>query len=311
MNKITNNTFNDRNELFVEFVANDATVYESFESHEQDLDDRQRDPHLMDTSNDSLNQSQYCVNNCEKMINRLIADNEELKKMKDQLIAIEEQNVELIKDKQRSDSAMNHLRESFERKILLKNEAIDDLKKSLYIFESLNTSLHKELEEKRLQKQRLESYIKEIEDKLYFSEIQLIECQKSEECLLTSYNSARQAFTEEEDNKYKTLEQLQTAYVECAQQHNEIQELKQQISDLDREIADRDTDVNDDDMDHIFDDFNDNIPPKLSPITDESNEFQSLLESESENIEPNNSVANEENDKRVSTNCANSDICFL
>ena len=73
--------------------------------------------------------------------------------------------------------------------------------------------------------------------------MQLIETQKSEEQLMASYKNVKQAFTEEEDTKYKTIEQLHSVYVECAQQQDQIQELRQQISDLSREIADKDNEL--------------------------------------------------------------------
>ena len=66
---------------------------------------------------------------------------------------------------------------------------------------------------------------------------------KNEEELITSFESVKQAFTEEEDNKYKTIEQLHSVYVECAQKPNQIQELKEQVSQLSREIADKDNEL--------------------------------------------------------------------
>lgn len=78
---------------------------------------------------------------------------------------------------------------------------------------------------------------------MYYAETQLIEAQKSEENLMISYKSVKQAFTEEEDTKYKTIEQLHGVYVECAQQQNQIQELKEKICDLSREIADKDNEL--------------------------------------------------------------------
>jgi len=73
--------------------------------------------------------------------------------------------------------------------------------------------------------------------------MQLSQSQKSEEELLLSYKKARRAFTEEENNKYKTIEQLHKVYVECATQQNEIIELKEQVSVLKREVFDRDNEL--------------------------------------------------------------------
>ncbi|XP_054160366.1 arrestin domain-containing protein F-like [Oppia nitens] len=223
-------------------LNNESLIYESF-----DVSVDGEDNYLQNINTIKPVKSQtigeFCINNCNDIIKRLIDDNEELKKYKQILVDIEEQNVELIKDKEVLQTEINQLKESFEKRLSLKSEDIDCLNKSLFICESLNTSLLKELDEKNKVQLKLESYVKELEDKLYYLEMQLMESQKIEQQLTTSYESARQAYTEEEDNRYKTLEQLQSVYVECAQQQNDIKDLKINIHDLEREIADKDNEL--------------------------------------------------------------------
>lgn len=126
------------------------------------IEDKQKDINTSDQSKKNL----FCINNCQQIIKRLTADNEELKKLKKHLIVIEELNVELNKEKQRLETELKESKEVLEKKIIAKNRLIDDLKRSYYICESYNTSLHKELEVKKCEIIKLEDYIKETEDKV-------------------------------------------------------------------------------------------------------------------------------------------------
>jgi hypothetical protein len=74
--------------------------------------------------------------------------------------------VELIKDKHILDSDLNAIKESFDKKLNLKNKDISELTNSWLIFESLNSSLEKRLEQKFEEKVKLELYVKQIEDKV-------------------------------------------------------------------------------------------------------------------------------------------------
>lgn len=74
--------------------------------------------------------------------------------------------MELIKDKHILDSDLNAIKESFDKKLNLKNKDISELTNSWLIFESLNSSLEKRLEQKFEEKVKLELYIKQIEDKV-------------------------------------------------------------------------------------------------------------------------------------------------
>ena len=165
---IENNVIIRSDDFFSDFPSldsqNSSIIYESIESMENE--DNKENEELMNRSNDYQSVSKFCDNNCQQIIKRLIADNEELKKFKQQLMAIEEQNVELIREKERLESEVKQKKESFERKLILKNQMIEDLKKSLYIFESLNSSLQKELEVKRSEKQKIDIHVREVEDKV-------------------------------------------------------------------------------------------------------------------------------------------------
>ncbi len=74
--------------------------------------------------------------------------------------------MELIKDKHILDSDLNAIKESFDKKLNLKNKDISELTNSWLIFESLNSSLEKRLEQKFEEKVKLELYVKQIEDKV-------------------------------------------------------------------------------------------------------------------------------------------------
>jgi hypothetical protein len=83
-----------------------------------------------------------------------------------EVIDLEEQNVELIKDKHILDSDLNAIKQSFDNKLNLKNKDIEELTNSLFIFESLNSSLETKLEQIFEEKVKLELYVKQIEDKV-------------------------------------------------------------------------------------------------------------------------------------------------
>ncbi len=74
--------------------------------------------------------------------------------------------MELIKNKHILDSDLNAIKESFDKKLNLKNKNIEELTNNLFIFESLNSSLEKKLEQKFEEKVKLEIYIKQIDDKV-------------------------------------------------------------------------------------------------------------------------------------------------
>jgi hypothetical protein len=74
--------------------------------------------------------------------------------------------VELIKDKHILDSDLNAIKQSFDNKLNLKNKDIEELTNSLFIFESLNSSLETKLEQIFEEKVKLELYVKQIEDKV-------------------------------------------------------------------------------------------------------------------------------------------------
>ena len=165
---IENNLIIRSEHLFADFPSldlnNSSVVYESIDLIESEENHKKEES--FNKSNEWQNTNQFCEKNCQQIINKLIGDNEEIKKLKQQLILIEEQNVELIADKQTLESEFNKMKEKFENKVILKNQSIEDLNKSLYIYESFNLSLQKELELNRSEKLKLQNRIHEIEDKV-------------------------------------------------------------------------------------------------------------------------------------------------
>ncbi len=142
-------------DIFYDYSMDSSVIYESIENNECE--------EINVISNNTKNANEFCANNCELIIKRLRLKSERLNK---EVIDLEEQNVELIKDKHILDSDLNAIKESFDKKLSLKNKDIEELTNSLFIFESLNSSLEKKLEQKFEEKVKLELYIKQIEDKV-------------------------------------------------------------------------------------------------------------------------------------------------
>jgi hypothetical protein len=96
-----------------------SVIYESIENNECE--------EINVISNNTKNANEFCANNCELIIKRLRLKSERLNK---EVIDLEEQNVELIKDKHILDSDLNAIKESFDKKLNLKNKDISELTNS-------------------------------------------------------------------------------------------------------------------------------------------------------------------------------------
>ena len=154
-------------DFFADFPSldsrNTSFIYESIES----VDVEVKNEDNANTLSHSPKLDLFCKRNCQQIIKRLTADTEELKRLKKQLIVVEELNIELIKEKQKLETDLKENKELLDKKMITKNRLMDDLKKSYYIIESYNSSLQKELEVKKCEIIRLEDHIKETEDKVW------------------------------------------------------------------------------------------------------------------------------------------------